>query len=148
MSDRANVLRGVAPRALGGLFVASGVLHFIAPKPFEAIMPRWLPAHRAFVYGSGAAELACGVGLLARRKWAGPAAATLLLSVWPANVQMALDSGSGRLPGPADNRLIAWGRVPLQVPLIWAALQSPPADGQHPDPAPGKSVGVSSPAST
>ncbi|MEU3310320.1 DoxX family protein [Nocardiopsis sp. NPDC006832] len=148
MSERVSVLRRVAPRALGGLFVASGMLHFVAPKPFEAIMPRRLPAHRAFVYGSGAAELACGVGLLTRRKWAGPAAAALLVAVWPANVRMALDSGSGRLPGPADNRLIAWGRVPLQVPLIWAALQSRPADGQHPDPAPGKSVRASSPAST
>lgn len=145
MSERVSVLRGAAPRVLGGLFVASGILHFVAPKPFEAIMPRRLPAHRAFVYGSGAAELACGVGLLTRRRWAGPAAAALLLAVWPANVQMALDSGSGRLPGPADNRLIAWGRVPLQVPLIWAALQSRPADGQHPDPAPGKSESVSSP---
>lgn len=148
MSERVSVLRRVAPSALGGLFVASGVLHLVTPKPFEAIMPRRLPAHRAFVYGSGVAELICGVGLLTRRKWAGPAATALLLSVWPANVRMALDSGSGRLPGPADNRLVAWGRVPLQVPLIWAALQSRPDDGQQSSPVPGKSVGVSSPAST
>ncbi|SHJ93989.1 Uncharacterized membrane protein [Nocardiopsis flavescens] len=120
-------LRTVAPFALGGLFLASGVLHFAAPKPFQAIMPRSLPAPRAWVYGSGAAEIACGLGLLTRRRWAGPAGAGLLLAVWPANVRMALDSGSGHLPGPADNRLLAWGRVPLQVPLIWAALQSRPA---------------------
>ena len=121
-------VRRAAPYALGSLFVASGVLHFAAPRPFQAIMPRNLPEPRAWVYGSGVAELACGVGLLTRRRWAGPASAALLLAVWPANVQMALDSGSGRLPGPADNKVVAWGRVPLQVPLIWAALQSRPAD--------------------
>jgi uncharacterized membrane protein len=121
-------LRTAAPYALGGLFLASGVLHFAAPKPFEAIMPRSLPAPRAWVYGSGVAEAACGLGLLTRRPWAGRASAALLLAVWPANVQMALDSGTGRLRGPADNRLVAWGRVPLQIPLIWAALQSRPKD--------------------
>lgn len=126
MGQRLKKLRGAAPIALGALFVGSGVLHFIAPKPFEAIMPRQLPAHRAFVYGSGVAELACGAGLLTRREWAGPASAALLLAVWPANVQMALDSGSGRLPSVADNKALAWGRVPLQIPLIWAALQSRP----------------------
>ncbi|WP_017583768.1 DoxX family protein [Nocardiopsis valliformis] len=126
MGQRLEKLRKVAPLALGGLFVGSGVLHFVSPKPFEAIMPRQLPAHREFVYGSGVAELACGLGLLTRQKWAGPASAALLLAVWPANVQMALDSGSGRLPAAADNKLVAWGRVPLQIPLIWAALQSRP----------------------
>ncbi|WAE73788.1 DoxX family protein [Streptomonospora nanhaiensis] len=120
-------VRGVAPYALGGLFVASGVLHFAAPGPFRAIMPRSLPKPEAWVYGSGTAELVCGAGLLTRRRWAGPASAALLLAVWPANVRMALDSGSGRLPGPADGKLVAWGRVPLQIPLIWAALQSRPA---------------------
>ncbi|MDE3722996.1 DoxX family protein [Nocardiopsis sp. N85] len=123
-----KTLRKVAPYALGGLFLGSGVLHFAAPRPFEAIMPRSLPARRAWVYGSGVAEIACGLGLLTRRRWAGPASAGLLLAVWPANVRMALDSGTGRLPGLADNRAVAWGRVPLQIPLIWAALQSRPAD--------------------
>ena len=125
--------RRAAPYALGGLFLASGVLHFVAPKPFQAIMPRSLPSPRAWVYGSGAVELACGVGLIARRSWAGTASAALLLAVWPANVRMALDSGSGRLSGPADSRVVAWGRVPLQVPLIWAALQARPGrkDGRR-----------------
>jgi len=133
MKDRTagRRLRERAPLALGGLFVAAGVLHFAKPKPFEAIMPRQLPGRRSFVYGSGAAELACGIGLLTRRRWAGKASAALLLAVWPANVQMALDSGSGRLRGVADNKALAWGRVPLQVPLIWAALQSRPKGSER-----------------
>ncbi|GHD25244.1 DoxX family protein [Nocardiopsis kunsanensis] len=133
MTERttARRLRERAPLALGGLFLAAGALHFAKPKPFEAIMPRRLPERRAWVYASGAAELVCGAGLLTRRKWAGPASAALLLAVWPANVQMALDSGSGRLPGVADNKALAWGRVPLQAPLIWAALQSRPKSSER-----------------
>ena len=32
------------------------------------------------------------------------------------------------LPGLADNLWVAWGRVPLQVLLIWAVLQSRPRE--------------------
>jgi hypothetical protein len=43
---------------------------------------------------------------------------------------MALDAGSGKNPGPADNKAIMWARVPMQLPMIWAALQSKPHDGE------------------
>jgi hypothetical protein len=33
---------------------------------------------------------------------------------------MALDAGSGRHPGAGDSRLITWGRLPMQLSLIWA----------------------------
>ena len=56
--------------------------------------------------------------------WAAPASVALLGAVFPANLQMALDAGSGRNPGAADTRLVAWGRLPLQLPMVWAALQS------------------------
>jgi hypothetical protein len=39
---------------------------------------------------------------------------------------MALDSGSGRNPGVADRPALAWARLPLQVPMVWAALQARP----------------------
>jgi hypothetical protein len=35
---------------------------------------------------------------------------------------MALDSGSGRNAGLADNRVLAWGRLPIQLPMMQAAL--------------------------
>jgi hypothetical protein len=37
---------------------------------------------------------------------------------------MALDAGTGRNPGPSDNRIVAWGRLPLQLVLAWAARQA------------------------
>lgn len=115
-----------APRLVAAAFLGSGVLHFKAPRPYVALVPRVLPHRLLLVQVSGALELVCAAGLLARTRWAGPASAVLLVAVFPANVQMALDSGSGRLPGLADNRLVAWGRLPLQAPLVWAALQSRP----------------------
>src|SRR3954464_15664665 len=53
------------PRVLLGLtFVSAGVLHFLRPRVYEAIMPRYLPAHRELVYASGLAEIAGGAGML------------------------------------------------------------------------------------
>jgi uncharacterized membrane protein len=116
----------VSTKLLAAMFLVSGATHLAAPQVFSAIMPRLLPnrSHRPLVLVSGVAELACAVGLLRRRPWAGSASALLLVAVFPANVQMALDSGSGRNPGPADSRLVAWGRLPLQLPLLQAAVRA------------------------
>ncbi len=118
-------LAAQAPRALGAGFALSGMVHLVRPQMFDAIMPRALPpsAHRPIIYLSGLAELVLSTGLLRRRPWARWPSVTLLLAVFPANVQMAMDAGTGRLPGRADNRIVAWGRLPFQGLLIWAALQ-------------------------
>ncbi len=103
------------------LLTSSGVLHFVRPKPFVAIVPRTLPHPEELVAISGAAELLCA-GLLAypaTRRLAGPASAALFAAVFPANVSMALRSGSK----PWWFQAIAWARLPLQVPLIVGALR-------------------------
>ena len=76
-------------------------------------MPGWAGSARIVVLASGVAELA-GAALLARRRTAslgGWYSAALLVAVWPANFKMALDGG-----------VLAWLRLPLQIPLIWAAV--------------------------
>ena len=75
---------------------------------------------------SGLAELACAAGLIRRTRWAAAASVVVLAAVFPANVQMALDAGSGRNPGLADRRAVAWGRLPLQLVMAWVALQARP----------------------
>ena len=122
-------LRALAPRGLAGLFAAAGVLHFVWPSFFDPLMPRMLPArfHRPLIYGSGVAELACAYGLARRTRWASAASTALLLAVWPANLQMALDAGTGRNPGDMDSAAVAWGRMPMQLPLLWAARQAAPS---------------------
>src|SRR5690349_17409927 len=107
-------------RLLAGMLVVMGVLHFVAPAPFERIVPRVLGRPRPWVYVSGVAELLSGVLVAVprtRRTGALLATATIV-AVYPANWQMALDA---EMP-PAE--VVGWGawlRLPLQIPLIrWA----------------------------
>jgi uncharacterized membrane protein len=120
--------RRAAPLALAGVFTASGIIHFVQPHFFETIVPRVIPErhHRPLVYLSGMAELACAVGLFSRKPWAWWASAAVLAGVFPANVQMALDAGTGRHPGAMDTAPVAWGRLPLQAVMLWAAAQARP----------------------
>lgn len=45
------------------LYILAGIAHFIKPKMYLRIMPRYLPAHKKLVYLSGAAEIILGAGL-------------------------------------------------------------------------------------
>ena len=121
-------LRRRAPLALAAVFVGSGGVHLVRPQSFAAIMPRAIPRehHTTLIYVSGLAELACAAGLIGRTRWAAAASVVVLAAVFPANVQMALDAGSGRSPGLADRRAVAWGRLPLQLVMAWVALQARP----------------------
>jgi uncharacterized membrane protein len=119
-------LRERAPDLLAGLMGVIGSTHFVATDMMAATIPPQLPARKALVYVSGVVEVTCAVGLKRRAPWARPLAAATLLAIWPANIQMALDAGTGKNPGLADNRALMWGRVPLQLPLVWAALQAKP----------------------
>lgn len=106
-------------RTLTGLvFVVAGLLHFAAPSTFERIMPPYLPLHRELVYASGAGEVLGGLGLLARRtrSVAGIGLVLVLISVFPANVQMLLDARAAGKP-PWWITLL-WLRLPLQPALI------------------------------
>jgi uncharacterized membrane protein len=116
-------LRRSSPLLLAGVLGGAGVLHFAIPKPYETIVPGFLGNPRAWVYGSGVAELLCAAGvLLGKTRTRGAlASAALFVAVFPANLQMALDSGGGK-PGLAHNPALAWGRLPLQIPLILWAL--------------------------
>ena len=112
-----------APTGLAALFIASGTLHVIRPSLFLPLVPRAMPSREAIVLVSGVAELVCATGLITRAGWAGPASAVLLCAVFPGNVTIAVDAS--RDP-KSSNALIAvlWARLPLQLPLIWAALQA------------------------
>lgn len=105
---------------LAALLTTTGALHFLAPKPFDSIVPRRLPGSpRTWTYVSGAAELAVAAALVhpRTRRLGGLAAAGLFAAVFPANVKMAVD---WRHASPA-RRAIAYGRLPLQIPLVvWA----------------------------
>jgi uncharacterized membrane protein len=102
--------------------VGMGVLHFVLPKPFERIIPRWFPWRREAVLWSGVAEVASGALLaVPRTRRAGGALATAtILAVYPANVQMAIDASRGD-PQVKMPAWIAWARLPMQVPMLLKA---------------------------
>ena len=116
-----GVIRSYGPWVVAAAFSVSGVIHLVHPATFTSIVPHFLPFATALVYVSGIAELICAYGLWRRRRWAGLAATALLLAVWPANLQAAITAQQG---DNVRDQLISWIRFPLQIPLIWLALQS------------------------
>lgn len=113
--------RDTALLAVG--FALSGAIHLARPEVYEPLMPRWLPAHRQIILGSGVAELVCAAGLAipATRRPAGWASAALLLGVFPGNVKMAADARRSR---STAFKAISYARLPLQAPMIRAALRA------------------------
>ncbi len=102
---------------MAALYIFAGVNHFRKPETYLSIMPPWLPYPAALVAISGIAEILLGI-LLFPPKTRRPAAwgiILLLIAVFPANIQMALD---WHREGHAQEWL-AWARLPLQAVLIW-----------------------------
>ncbi len=115
--------------------LVAGLAHFAFPRPYERIVPRVAGDPAFWVRWSGVAEIACAA-LLVRprtRRIGGLATITLLLAVFPANVKMALDGG---IPGegfPFGSPVMAWARLPLQVPMVlWAWRVAAAAGGRPP----------------
>ena len=111
--------RAASPWLLAGLLGGAGLLHLAVPGPYDRIVPAFLPAPRVWTYGSGVVELLCAAAVAVPRTRSGGAlaAAVLLVAVFPANVQMAVDADGGLA------RAVAYARLPLQVPLVLWALQ-------------------------
>lgn len=116
-------------RLLSLAFVTTGILHFLLPEAYEEIVPDQLPYPHEIVRISGAAEIAGGVGVAFERTRAaaGIWLAAVLVAVFPANVNMALNSGRYASIAP----VLLWVRLPLQLLLIWWALRAtrPAKDG-------------------
>jgi uncharacterized membrane protein len=101
--------------------IGAGCNHFLATDTYVAMVPSALPAPLGLVYLSGVAEIVGGVGLVDRRtrRLAAWGLVLLLLAVFPANVNMAINHlplGTRAVPTWA-----LWARLPLQALLIaWA----------------------------
>ena len=100
----------------GPFFVFAGVMHFVRPRFYLAIMPPWLPAHRELVYASGVAEIAGGAALLSARtrRPGGWFLIATLLGVYPANVHMALHPEDY----PKVPRAALYARLPFQLVFL------------------------------
>lgn len=117
---------------LSGMYAVTGVLHLAVPRVYDDIIPvplgRW---DRELTYLSGVAELACAAGLAhpRTRRGAAWASAALLVAVFPANVQMAVDLVPRAARRPTGKRVAAAAtaiaRLPGQWPLIaWSLAEA------------------------
>ena len=103
------------------LLVGAGINHFIHPQTYMRIMPPYIPFHLSMVYISGACEILFGLLLLpvSTRPVAAWMIIVLLIAVFPANIQMALDFRAKENP----YLWLALLRLPLQLVFIrWAWL--------------------------
>jgi uncharacterized membrane protein len=101
------------------LFILAGVYHFIKPRAFMRIMPRYLPNHLALVYLSGLAEIALGILLLvaSTRNSAAWGIVIMLFSFFPIHWYMIQNEKAGM--GIAKPLL--YFRLLLQFALIYWA---------------------------
>ena len=106
--------------ALAAFFSFAGILHFVRPRPYEAIVPPPFPKKKSVAI-SGVAEIVGGIAVLhpATRRLGRWGLIALLLAVFPANIWMAVSPekipGAHKIP-----RWALWARLPLQpLAMLW-----------------------------
>ncbi|MCA1572000.1 MAG: DoxX family protein [Chloroflexi bacterium] len=116
--------RTVVRIGLAVFLSVAGMAHFVSPRPYVAHLPEAVPFRPELVAITGVMELVLAAGLLGPRRFrgaAGVATATFLVLVFPVNLYAAVSQV------PIDGvptGWIRWARLPLQLPLIAAALWS------------------------
>jgi uncharacterized membrane protein len=111
--------------ALAAMFVFTGATHFAATGSMLQMLPDGLPMRLEAVYLSGLAQFAGAVGLLIPRlrRAAGLGLAAMLIAVFPANINVALNNLQIELL-PTDP-FMQWARLLVQpvliVLVIWAS---------------------------
>ncbi len=113
-----------APWLVVLIFGVAGMLHFVRPRAYEHVMPRWVSAkgpfgRRALVHASGAFEILGALGVLyaPTRVAAGWGLVLLLAAVFPANVEMLAAARRGHAKPWVQALFVA--RLPLQPLMMW-----------------------------
>jgi uncharacterized membrane protein len=109
-------------RLLAAFFNFTGILHFVIPRSYEAMVPEPVPAKEA-VSISGVAEMLGGLAVLhpATRRFGRWWLLALLIAVFPANVHMAVNPEQIKgLDLKKVPRWALWARLPLQpLAMLW-----------------------------
>lgn len=117
-------IRDVVRIGLAAFLTVAGVAHFASPRPYVQHLPETAPFRAELVAITGVMELVLAAGLVGPRRFhgvVGIASAAFFVLVLPANVYAAVSQV------PIDgvpSGWLRWARLPLQVPLIVAALWS------------------------
>lgn len=101
------------------MYVIAGVMHFVKPKAYMRIMPRYLPNHKLLVYASGIAEIILGIALcIPRFKVLAVYGIIVMLTVFLLVhfYMLSSDKASAGIP-----KWILILRIPLQFGLMYWA---------------------------
>lgn len=104
---------------MAALYIFAGLMHFIKPKTYLRIMPRYLPNHKLLVALSGLAEIILGFGLCfsETKNFAIYGIIAMLLVFLLVHFYML----SGEKQGAGIPKWILILRIPLQFPLMYWA---------------------------
>ena len=100
-------------------YILAGIMHFIKPKMYMRIMPRYLPGHYTLVLLSGIAEIGLGLGVLLPQTRAIAIygiIAMLLIFLLVHFYMLSGEKASAGIP-----KWILMARIPLQFVLIYWA---------------------------
>jgi len=101
------------------MYIIAGIFHFLKPRAYLRIMPRYLPKPKLLVYLSGGAEILLGLGLLLPETKTIAIYAIILMLVIFLLVHFYMLSSKKAGAGIPVWALIL--RLPLQFVLIWWA---------------------------
>ena len=113
-------------RGLALFLAGTTAAHVLRPEWFVPMIPAWVPGDTDVVHAAATVAEGTAAALLARRSTArlgGWAAAAVFVGVFPANVQAVVDGGYAAAPGWLATRTAAVLRLPLQLPLVLAAVR-------------------------
>jgi uncharacterized membrane protein len=106
---------------VGLAMAAAGIIHFVYPKVYGAILPALVPFKKALVLGSGIAEVCIGIALLysGTAKWGALGLLILMVCFLPLHVWHLFEP-------PAKLSLPYWAfiaRAVIQFGIIYACYK-------------------------
>ncbi|WP_417860710.1 hypothetical protein [Winogradskyella sediminis] len=104
---------------MAAMYVFAGIVHFIKPKMYMRIMPRYIPNHKLMVYLSGAAEILLGIALCIPVLKAKAIYGIIAMLILFLSVHFYMVSGKKASAGLPKWLLII--RIPLQFGLMYWA---------------------------
>ena len=116
---KTNITYTISYILMAIIYTLAGINHFISPQTYLSIMPAWLPYPKELIFLSGVCEILFGLLLLpvSTRRVGAWLIIALLIAVFPANIQMAINYYSEG----TQYFWLAILRLPIQAVLIfWA----------------------------
>ena len=104
---------------MAAMYIIAGIMHFVKPKAYLRIMPRYLPEHKLLVSLSGIVEVLLGIGLCLSitKNLAVYAIILMLIFFLPVHFYML----SGEKAAAGIPKWILLLRIPLQFGLMYWA---------------------------